>query len=280
MIAIMSATPEIATGSAAREPGIHDHASAASTAVAAVRSLMTYVGLALYVTLVAPPGMLLAILFRWKGLLHVLGHLGVRLGLLLSGIRYRVIGRERVPAGRAVVFCSNHESNIDPPVLFDALHSRLHVLYKAELSKLPLFGRAIQLGGFIPVERQNREQSMAAIARGAESIRSGNSFLIFPEGTRSRTGELLPFKRGGFVMALQAQAPIVPVAISGGRAAMRKGSWIVRPVTVTIRLGRPVDTAGLGTEHRERVIREVRGEIGRLLNEGSKGSRGSTGSEG
>ena len=260
----MAATPEIARSDIAAESGSGD-LSGIRFLVAAIRSVMTYVGLALYVTLVAPPGMLVAMLFRSKDLLYVLGHLGVRLGLLLSGIRYRVIGREQVPAGRAVVFCSNHESNIDPPVLFDALHPRLHVLYKAELSKVPLFGRAIQLGGFIPVERQNRDQSMAAIARGAESIRSGNSFLIFPEGTRSRTGELLPFKKGGFVMALQANAPIIPVAVSGGRAAMRKGSWIIRSVVVTIQLGKPVDTTGLPVAARDRVIREVRNEIERLL---------------
>jgi 1-acyl-sn-glycerol-3-phosphate acyltransferase len=269
----MAATPEIARSDIAAESGSGD-LSGIRFLVAAIRSVMTYVGLALYVTLVAPPGMLVAMLFRSKDLLYVLGHLGVRLGLLLSGIRYRVIGREQVPAGRAVVFCSNHESNIDPPVLFDALHPRLHVLYKAELSKVPLFGRAIQLGGFIPVERQNRDQSMAAIARGAESIRSGNSFLIFPEGTRSRTGELLPFKKGGFVMALQANAPIIPVAVSGGRAAMRKGSWIIRSVVVTIQLGKPVDTTGLPIAARDRVIREVRNEIERLLTS----SRSSVGS--
>ena len=99
-------------------------------------------------------------------------------------------------------------------------------------------------GGFVPVERDRREASMASIDRAAESIRAGNSFLIFPEGTRSRTAELLPFKKGGFIMAIKAQAPIVPVAVSGGRAAMQKGSWFVRPVMVDVRIGEPVETAG------------------------------------
>ena len=161
-----------------------------------------------------------------------------------AGIRYRVIGREHIPPDRAVVFCSNHQSNVDPPVLFQALHRRLHILYKAELRKLPVLGRVIEAGGFVAVQRENRDAAFASIERAAASIRAGNSFLIFPEGTRSKTDELLPFKKGGFVMALKAQAPIVPVAITGGRAAMRKGSAIVRPVHVTVRIGAPVETAG------------------------------------
>ena len=84
-------------------------------------------------------------------------------------------------------------------------------------------------GGFVPVERDRREASMASIDRAAESIRAGNSFLIFPEGTRSRTAELLPFKKGGFIMAIKAQAPIVPVAVSGGRVGDAEGQLVRAP---------------------------------------------------
>jgi 1-acyl-sn-glycerol-3-phosphate acyltransferase len=233
--------------------------------VFALRSAATYVAVGLYVLVVGPPAMLLAIAFHWKGLLYALGHFGVRLGLGLSGIRYRVSGVEHVPLDRAAVYCANHQSNIDPPVLFDALHPRMHILYKHEIDQIPVLARAFRLGGFIPIDRRRKEAAMRSIEAGAQSIRSGNSFLIFPEGTRSRTDDLLPFKKGGFLMALKAQAPIVPVAVQGGRAAMRKGSWIIRPVTVDIRVGRPIETAGLGTEQRDQLIGQVRREIEKLL---------------
>jgi 1-acyl-sn-glycerol-3-phosphate acyltransferase len=236
--------------------------------IPAVRSIATYVGVSLYVLIVAPPGMLLAILFGWKDVLYVLGHVGVRLGLALSGIRVRVAGAQNVPHNRAAVFCSNHQSNVDPPILFDALHPRMHILYKAEIDAIPILARSFRLGGFIPIDRRNKEAALRAIEAGAASIRAGNSFLIFPEGTRSRTADLLPFKKGGFVMALKAQAPIVPVAVQGGRAAMRKGSSIIRPVTVSIRVGEPIETAGLALENRDALITRTRQRIEALLAEG------------
>jgi 1-acyl-sn-glycerol-3-phosphate acyltransferase len=144
------------------------------------------------------------------------------------------------------------------------------VLYKAELRKVPIMGTVFDVGGFVAVNRGEREKSMASIARGAESLRAGNSFLIFPEGTRSRTGALLPFKKGGFIMAIQAQVPVVPVAIRGGRASMRKGSMIVRPVDVSVRVGEPIPTAGLTLEDRDRLIAQVRAAVESLLREGQE----------
>ncbi len=229
--------------------------------VAAVRSILTYILTATYVLIVGTLALLVVVPLGLKGLLYTLGHGGVALALGTAGIRYRVIGRENIPQGRAVVFCSNHESNVDPPVLFRALHRRLHILYKAELRKVPVLGRVLEAGGFVAVQRENRDAAFASIEHAAQSIRDGNSFLIFPEGTRSKTDELLPFKKGGFVMALDAQAPIVPVAITGGRTAMRKGSAIVRPVHVTVRIGQPVETSGRTADDRDAVIDEVRGRI-------------------
>ncbi len=238
--------------------------------VPAIRSFAAYVSVALYVVLIGSPFVLLAIAFRNPAILYQIGRLGVRLGLFLSGITCHIEGSEHIQRQRAAVYAVNHASNVEPPILFDALHQlfpRLRILYKAELRKLPVLVRAFDLAGFVPLERGNPEQSLPAIDGAAEALRAGNSFLIFPEGTRSRTGALLPFKKGGFIMALKAQAPVVPVAISGARNAMRKGSPIIYPVEVRVRFGEPVETAGLPLEDRERLIGEVRRRVEAMLNE-------------
>jgi 1-acyl-sn-glycerol-3-phosphate acyltransferase len=234
----------------------------------ALRSAITYISVALYVLLVGPPFLLIALLFGQRALLYRVGHLGVRLGLFLSGIRVEVEGSEHVERSRAAVYAVNHTSNVEPPIIFDMLHElfpRLRILYKAELRKLPVLVRAFDLAGFIPLERANPEQSLPAIDRAADALREGNSFLIFPEGTRSRTGELLPFKKGGFILAIKAQAPVVPIGISGARSAMRKGSPLIYPVTVHVRIGEPVETVGMTLADRDRLITAVRERVAKLI---------------
>ena len=152
-------------------------------------------------------------------------------------------------------------------MLYEALHPEMRILYKAEIDRLPILPRAFRLAGFIPVDRKNKEAGMRAIEAAAASIRAGSSFLVFPEGTRSPTDDMLPFKKGAFIMAIKAQAPIVPIAIKGGRDAMRRGSRVIQPVTITIRVGEPVETAGLDVKDRDAVIATVRGRIAQLLSE-------------
>jgi len=236
--------------------------------VSAIRSIATYVTVALYVALIGPPFLLAALAAGSPAILYRVAHLGVRIGLFLSGIRYHVEGGEHIQRHRAAVYAVNHASNVEPPILFDALRElfpRLRILYKAELRKLPVLVRAFDLAGFVPLERGNPEQSLPAIDHAVEALGVGNSFLIFPEGTRSRTGALLPFKKGGFIMAIRAQAPIVPVAITGARTAMRKGSPIIYAVDVRVRFGEPIETTGRSLDDRDTLIAEVRNRVEAML---------------
>jgi 1-acyl-sn-glycerol-3-phosphate acyltransferase len=237
------------------------------TVLAALRTAVAVVLMATSTLLLGPPTIIIGWLFSWPNLPFQAGIQTVRVALAIVGLRYVVEGHDHI-LDRPAVYCANHTSNVEPPLLFAALRRltpRLHILYKAELRRLPILNLGFDLVGFIPVDRGNREQTTRAVGQAVARLNAGGSFFVFPEGTRSRTGELLPFRKGAFVMAIRAGVPIVPIAISGARDAMRKGSPIIRPATIRLRVGAPIETRGLGEDRRDELVHSVRDEVRRLL---------------
>src|SRR3989454_8331393 len=177
-----------------------------------IRTLLASLVAFAFIFFLGGPLFLYALLSGDTDPLYWAGLQGTRAALRVAGVRLEVRGRENIPRGRPAVYMPNHQSNADPPAVFVLLPPVL-VLAKKEFFRVPVLGRAMKLRGFIPVDRRDRERAIAAVERAAKSLRAGNSFLVFPEGTRSPDGRLQPVQRGGFIMAIKAGAPIVPLPV-------------------------------------------------------------------
>jgi 1-acyl-sn-glycerol-3-phosphate acyltransferase len=178
--------------------------------------------------------------------------------LWVSGIRTATSGFTNQMRHQSYIYMTNHQSNFDIPVLYGALPVQFRWLAKAELFRIPVFGRGMRGAGYISIDRSNRQSAFKSLERAVESIRHGTSVMIFPEGTRSRDGRLLPFKKGGFVMAVDAGVPIVPVVITGTHAIMPKGALLIRRRRVQVHVGAPIETAGFNRKTKEALMAKVR----------------------
>jgi 1-acyl-sn-glycerol-3-phosphate acyltransferase len=170
-----------------------------------------------------------------------------------------------MPEGRPVVFMSNHQSLLDVPALLVSLPRNCRFVAKQELSRIPIFGWALRAAGFVFIDRADRQRAIAGLDRAADILRQGRSVLVFAEGTRSPDGTLLPFKKGGFVLALKGGAPIVPVAVRGGAAILPKGTVGGRPGKMVVAFGPPVESGDYSMETKEALMETVRGRIAALL---------------
>ncbi len=184
----------------------------------------------------------------------------VRLALWLAHIRVQVSGLDCVPIGQACIFMSNHVSNLDPPALFPWIPGRTSAFIKRSLMKIPVLGYGLKVADFVPVDRDGRVESARESVNVARSVMDkGIHITTFVEGTRSRDGRMLPFKKGPFYLAMDAGAPVVPVSIHGTEQMMAKGSARVRPGTVHIAFHEPLDPSRFSS--REELMEAVREAI-------------------
>jgi 1-acyl-sn-glycerol-3-phosphate acyltransferase len=180
-------------------------------------------------------------------------------------IDLRVRGRERLDGGATFLLMSNHQSHYDIPVLFNAISGSIRMVTKAELFRLPVFGPALREAGFIEIDRSNRHKAIESLNRARAALRAGTHVWIAPEGTRSRTGELLPFKKGGFMLAIDAGLPILPVGIAGTHAVLPPDAMLTsRGQRVGVVIGEPIKPEG---KTRADLMVETRHAIAALVAE-------------
>jgi len=219
--------------------------------------LLVYPFLVVYVTLATLLGVPVTWISRDIRPLYWLARTGVRIALWLSGVRIKQVHAERARQHPTCVFVSNHVSNLDPAALFRTL-PRITVVLKESLGKIPFLGYVMRLGGFIYVDRQDRDSRRHAVEASVAALRSGLSLLIFPEGTRSPDGNLLPFRPGPFSMAIEAQATVVPITMHGTRELMPKGKASIKPGTIQLWFHPPIETRGMTADDRGTLMQTVR----------------------
>jgi 1-acyl-sn-glycerol-3-phosphate acyltransferase len=178
--------------------------------------------------------------------------------LVVSRIKVSVKGLSNIDPSSPYIYMPNHQSNFDIPVLLGHLTVQFRWLAKKELFKIPIFGHAMRNVGYISIDRSDRQSAFESLKKAAEKIKSGVSVLIFPEGTRSRDDKIRPFKKGGFVMAIDSGVPIVPVVITGTRAIMPKGRFRVYPGHVSMVIHKPIETSIYTRETKDGLMEKVR----------------------
>ncbi|MBW1962474.1 MAG: 1-acyl-sn-glycerol-3-phosphate acyltransferase [Deltaproteobacteria bacterium] len=192
---------------------------------------------------------------------HLVARSWARSILFASRIKVTVRGLSNIDPGRSYIFMSNHQSNFDIPVLLAYLKVQFRWLAKAELFRIPLFGIAMKRAGYISIDRSDRRSAFASLKKAAETVKNGVSVLIFPEGTRSRDGSIRPFKKGGFVLAIDSGVPIVPVVLHGTWSIMPRDKLRIESGNVMLEITEPIDTLNFTRKTKDALMEKVRSRI-------------------
>lgn len=229
-----------------------------------LRTILVALWVAALTMVCGPVSCFFSIWDKAGSLTHSVGRFWGRMILIAAGVSVRVQGAERIPSYGSVIFMANHQSMFDIPVLFAHLPADFRWLAKKELFSIPLFGYSMGKAGHISIDRSDRKSAHGSLLKASRKIAAGTSVVVFPEGSRSPDGEIMPFKPGGFHLASRAGRPIVPVVISGTCKVMRKGGLRITPARVTVRFCPPVDVHAYGGDKKalmESVHAIMKGEL-------------------
>jgi len=202
-------------------------------------------------------------LFEWRGkFLSWVARTWSKILLTIGGIKYSIIGLERLDLNSNYVFAANHESALDIPLVFAGLPFHVVAISKIELKWIPIFGWAMMAGGHFFVDRRNYTRALKSLEKAKLSMaKNPRSVIIYPEGTRSLDGKVKPFKKGGLVMAMQMGIPVVPIALCGTGNVLKKKGFTLNRQAIELRIGNPIETQNLDTDNRNQFVEDVRQEV-------------------
>jgi 1-acyl-sn-glycerol-3-phosphate acyltransferase len=234
-----------------------------------IRSIVLVLFYAVVIPIVGIPGIIWTVISGSIDLLYRVAMKCALAGVQLVGVNLDVRGLENFDPKGTYIYMCNHVSNLDPPIVIPLTPRRTSVMVKKEVFRIPILAQAMRMASFVEVDRSNREAAIASVERGVDVLKSGINISVFPEGTRSPDGKLLPFKKGPFHLAMESGVSIIPMTIYGTETMMPKGDWTIRRGTATVVFHPPVDPKGFAD--RDQLMSAVRDVIASALPERMRG---------
>jgi 1-acyl-sn-glycerol-3-phosphate acyltransferase len=225
-----------------------------------IRTIAAVAFLGFYVVIVGLPVIAYSLITNTSDFLYRAGKWGIGMSMRLAGVRVRTEGLENIPPG-VCIFAANHAGSLDAPATLIGIPRRISFLAKKEVFKVPIVKTALRLAKVVPVDRSDRDAAIASIAEAIQYLNAGISFVVFPEGTRSADGQLMPFKKGTFVMAIQGRVPVVPVSILGSWERMPRGRLKIARGEILLRFAPAVDSAVYTMERRKDLLERVQAAV-------------------